>query len=95
MIPYPNPILVHLVRNSDFDPISIQRKNLDQNWKFELLKVDQNRVWTRNHKFQRENLLGQNGIFEASSSRENDLLQTLFWTKKGTTAYFRLFHDLK
>ena len=31
--------------------------------------------------------MDQNRIFEASPSRENELLQILFWTKKGTTAY--------
>ena len=30
----------------------------------------------------------QNRIFEASPSRENELLQTLFWTKKGTPPRF-------
>ena len=30
--------------------------------------------------------MDQNLIFEASPSRENELLQKLFWTKKGTPA---------
>ena len=49
----PNSILVHIsiVRISNFAPISIRSKNLDQNWK-------------------------------ATPSRENELLRTLFWTKK-------------
>ena len=57
MITCSNPILVHfsIVRISDFAPISIRSKNLDQNREFELLKVDQNRIWTRDQKFRREN----------------------------------------
>jgi len=95
MIMCPKPILVHfsIIRNSDFAPISIRSKNLDQNRKFELLKMDQNRIWTRDHTFRRENWVDQNRIFEASSSRENELLQTLFWTKKGTPAYMTIFKE--
>ena len=39
--------------------------------------------------------MGQNRFFEASSSRENELLQTLFWTKKGTSAYKLLIHTIQ
>ena len=34
--------------------------------------------------------LDQNRIFESSSSRENELLKTLFWTKKYTYTYNKL-----
>ena len=40
MIACPNPILVHfpIVQISGFGPIKTRSKNLDQNWKLELLK---------------------------------------------------------
>ena len=40
VITCPIPILLHfsIVRISDFAPISIRSKNLDQNWKYQLLK---------------------------------------------------------
>ena len=50
-------------------------------------KMDQNRIWTRDHKFRRE---WPNRIFEASSSRENEVVQTLFWTKKGPSRTLRI-----
>ena len=45
--------------------------------------LDQNRIWTGDHKFRIKNWVDQSRIFETSPSRENELLQTLFWTKKG------------
>ena len=89
MIKCLNPILVHfsIARISDFGPGSYFESKLEQNRNFELLKMDQNRFWTHDHTFRRENWVDQNRIFEASSSRENELLQTLFCDKKGTIAY--------
>ena len=51
MIACPNPILVHfsIVRISDFGPDSYFESKFEQN-----RKVDQNRIWTRDHKFRRE-----------------------------------------
>ena len=48
-----------IVRISDFGPGSYFESKLEQNRNFELLKMDQNRFWTHDHKhfftFRREN----------------------------------------
>ena len=92
LITCPNPILLHFskVRISDFAPISIRSKNLEQNRKFELLTSGAKSELDTWSKISKRNCLEQNRIFEQSPSRENLLLQTLFRSKKGTTAYMQI-----
>ena len=96
MITCPNPILLHFskVRISDFAPISIRSKNLAQNRKFELLKSGAKSeldTWSQTSK---RNCPEQNRIFEQGPSRDNELLQTLFRSKKGTPAYRIIYTSL-
>ena len=78
MITCPNPIVLHF----RFE-VRIWTKIGNSNY----WKVDQNRIWTCDHKF-RKKCVDQNRIFESSTSCENELFQTIFWTKKPPVFYF-------
>ena len=71
-----------LLRKSDFAPISIGSKNLDQNRKFELLKSESKSDLDTWSYISKRKLSGPKSNFRANPSRENELLQTLFSTKK-------------
>ena len=86
--------MIGLIRKSDYGPLNILFEIYDHvsksdfgqlfnNSNFRFWKMNQNRIWTRDHKFRRENSVDQNRILEASTSRENEL----FWSKKGIPPY--------